>query len=210
MRKKWLLSATLAVGLFAIPSVGFSAQAKISPNQITLESGGFGGLLSEANEYFPGLYHLPIDGITAGNGGIGFGCVPDVHEFNKSIEGGESIIFTAGVSELATNSDAVAFLNDFTIYVEITSNGEKVLELPFYYHGNPETGDGVDPNTGKPFWVSALYFNEAYPGATVVDLPTGEYNYKFIAKANGKNGHVLDVWVPKNHKFTIIDNGTNN
>lgn len=204
MRKKWLLSVTLAAGLFAIPSVGFSAQAKvISPNQITLESGGTGAPLDIANEYFPGLYHEPTDGIIAGIGGVGAGCVPDVHEFNKSIEG-EHIVFTAGVSEFATHTDAAAFLNDFTIYVEITSNGEKVLELPFQYHADPVTGEGVDPNTGKPFWVSALYFKEAYPGATVVDLPTGEYNYKFIAKANGKNGHVLDVWVPKDHKFTII------
>jgi hypothetical protein len=206
MRKKWIISVILAVGLFGIPSAVFGAQGngKISPNQITLESGGVGVPLDWANEYFPGLYHQPTDGIIAGNGGIGAGCVPDVHEFNKSTEG-EHIVFTAGVSEFATHADAAALLNEFTIYVEITGNGQKILELPFYYHADPVTGDGVDPNTGKPFWVSALYFKEAYPGATVVDLPTGEYNYKFKAKANGKNGHVLDVWVPKNHKFTIVN-----
>lgn len=201
--KKWIYSV-LTAGLIAVilvPLMGFSPNAKgkpkISPNQITLQTGGVGVPLGEANEYFPGVYHQPTDGIIGGvAGGLGFGCVPDVHEFSKSVEG-EHIVFTAAVKEFASNADVEALLDDFTIYVEITSNGQKVIELPFFYHGE-------DPNENKPFWVSALYFSEAYPGANVINLPTGEYNYKFKAKANEKNGHVLDVWVPKNHKFTIV------
>jgi hypothetical protein len=207
--KRWLYTVGFAglIAILLIPLMGFSAnakgQTKIKPNQITLESGGVGVPLELAEELFPGLYHSPTDGIISGAYGE-VGCVPDIHEFSKS-NPGEHIVFTAGVEEFANNEDAAAFLEDFTIYVEITSNGQKVVELPFFYHADPQSGEGVDPNTGKPFWVSALYFSEAYPGAKVIDLPTGEYNYKFKAKANGKNGHVLDVWVPKNHKFTIVD-----
>ncbi|PLR96493.1 hypothetical protein [Bacillus sp. T33-2] len=207
-----LLAGLAAVLLFSL--MGFSTQAKgkhsFNLNLINLESGGIGVPLGMANEQFPGLYHQPTDGIIAGNGGIGFGCVPDVHEFNKSTAG-EHIVFTAGVKEFATHAAAAKFLDYFSIYVEIRSNGKKVLELPFQYHVNHETGEvAVDPNTGKPFWVSALYFKNAYPGATVIDLPTGEYNYKFKAiskgiKGHGKKGYVLDVWAPKNNKFTIVE-----
>jgi hypothetical protein len=211
--KKWLYSALLAglVAILLIPLMGFSANAKgkgkLMPNQITLQSGGVGVPLGLAEELFPGLYHSPTDGIIGGvAGGLGLGCVPDVHEFSKSVEG-EHIVFTAGVKEFETNDDAAALLEEFTIYVEITSNGHKVAELPFNYHADPATGDGVDPNTGKPFWVSALYFTDPGYPTNVIDLPTGEYEYKFKAKANSKNnkGHVLDVWVPKNHKFTILN-----
>lgn len=204
--KKWMYSVLTAglIAILLIPLMGFSANAKgkkaIMPNQITLQSGGIGVPFEMVGDLYPGVYHQPADGIISGE----LGCVPDVHEFNKSVPG-EHIVFTAGVKEFATNDDAAALLDEFTIYVEITGNGQKIMELPFYYHADPETGEGVDPNTGKPFWVSALYFSEAYPGATVIDLPTGEYNYKFKAKANGKNGKVLGNWVPKNHKFTIVE-----
>lgn len=212
--KKWIYLAVTAglIAMLLVPLMGFSANAKgkpepnkIMPNQITLRSGGIGVDFADpefldAPDYVKAMYHQPVDGIISGQ----LGCVPDVHVFNKSVPG-EHIVFTAGVKEFAKHADVVNFLDDFTIYVEITGNGQKILELPFYYHADPETGEGVDPNTNRPFWVSALYFADAYPGATVINLPTGEYNYKFKAKANGKNGHVLGNWVPKNHKFTIVD-----
>jgi hypothetical protein len=197
MRKKWLLSVTVAVGLLAVPSIGFGAPAKekISPNQITLESGGIGSP----------LWHKPTDGIISGAAG----CVPDIHVFSKgkvpTVTGEpDHIVFTAGVKEIATLTDAKKYKADqegslFTIYVEITSNGQKLIELPLHYHKGPG-GINEDPVTHKPFWVNALF-----PGA--IDLPTGDYNYSFKAKANDENGngHVLGTWVPKNHKFTIVD-----
>lgn len=178
MRKKWLLSVTVAVGLLAAPSVGFGAPAKaISPNQFTLENSG------------------STDGIIQG----GF-CIPDVHVYSKSeFADGKIILFSAGVKESAvmdlTDPEAaykalLDYSKSFTIYVEIKSNGQGILELPLSPHG-------VDPKSGKPFWLTPL-FN---------DLPTGDYNYSFKAKANDTkgNGHVLGTWVPKNHKFTIVD-----
>ncbi|MBS4211297.1 MULTISPECIES: hypothetical protein [Neobacillus] len=204
MKKKWFYTVALA-GLIAIPLSGFSSDAKskmkIMPNQITLESGGTSVPYSLIPN-FPSFYHQPMDGIISG----ALGCVPDKHEFNKSTPG-EHIVFTAGIGEFSTEEQALALNDDFTIYVEITSNGQRVLELPFEYHRAPD-GTTVDPNTKKPFWVSALYFKSIKEGPIErkgIDLPTGEYNYKFKVKVNGKNGHILDVWVPKNHKFTIID-----
>ncbi|NOU97413.1 hypothetical protein GC093_29905 [Paenibacillus sp. LMG 31456] len=208
MRKKVLFSAA-AIGLIAalsIPLIGFgttTAYAKVKPNQVTLESGGVGVPIG-IGPFDPKIYHEPTDGIISG----ALGCVPDTHEFDKSNTGigpggveHEHIVFTAGVTEISEQGEAVESKGDFTLYVEITSNGQKLIELPFRLHDTP------DPNTGKPFWVSALYFegNVQGDGRTAINLPTGEYNYKFKAKEIGKNGHVLDVWVPKNHKFTIVD-----
>ncbi|MFC3885595.1 hypothetical protein ACFOU2_19825 [Bacillus songklensis] len=81
-----------------------------------------------------------------------------------------------------------------------------IKQLKIKLHPSP------DPNTEKPFWVSALYFEGDIQGEgrTAIDLPTGEYNYKFKAKENDKNGHVLDVWVPENHKFTIVNSAADN
>jgi hypothetical protein len=193
MKKKWLLTAA-SIGLSAvlmIPLMGFSTaapgQTKISPNQITLESGGWG---------VPGgIEHEPKDGIISG----ALGCQPDIHEFDKARQG-EHIVFTASVKEFKTEQDAAGLKDDFTIYVEIRSNGQSVAEYPFEYHHNPITNVDVDPNTNRPFWVS--------PVNNLAVFPTGEYNYQF--KAKDKNGHVLDVWVPKNHKFTIIDSSVTN
>jgi hypothetical protein len=210
MKKKWFYSVAM-IGLIAvllIPLMGFSStskgQTKIKPNLITLKSGGIGVPLDQVPAE---LYHQPLDGIISG----AIGCQPDVHVFDKSNTAmgpfgpeTEHIVFTAGVAEIPKQKIAEAIADKFTIYVEITSNGQKVLELPFRLHQTP------DPNTGKPFWVSALYFEGDIQGKgrTAVNLPTGEYSYKFKAKVINKNGPVLDVWVPKNHKFTIIDSST--
>lgn len=207
MKKKLFYSAAV-VGLttvLTIPLMGFSStapgQTKIKPNQITLESGGTSVPYSLMGD--PGFYHQPSDGILSGTEA----CQPDVHEFDKSktainpqgeVEPGH-IVFTAGIKEITEVEQADKFVaNGGNIYVEITSNGQKVLELPFTTHP-------ADPNTNEPFWVSTLFFGGDIDskGRKSVDLPTGEYNYQF--KAKDKNGHVLDVWVPKNLKFTITE-----
>jgi hypothetical protein len=211
MKKKLFYSAA-AIGLstvLTIPLMGFSSVApgptKVKPNQITVESGGTSIPYKTMGEQ--GLYHQPTDGIISGTAG----CQPDIHEFDKSekatnpytgeVEPGH-IVFTAGIKEIADVEQANSFVEKgANIYVEITSNGQKVLELPFTTHE-------PDSNTNEPFWVSTVYLNGAVPGGesdgrTSIDLPTGEYNYQF--KAKDKNGHVLDVWVPKNHKFTITE-----
>jgi len=196
MKKKWLFHSLLA-GMLTIPLMGFSSpdapgQTKMKPNEITLESGGTSVLNAKSE-----------DGIISG----GLGCVPDIHEFSKSTPG-EHIVFTAGISELEDREEALALNDQFTIYVEIISNGGKNIELPFNYHIGPD-GKDIDPNTGKPFWVSAIFFDaeKAHPGSTVIDLPTGDYKYQFKVKENSKNnkGHVLDVWAPKNNTFTIVE-----
>ncbi|WP_423800611.1 hypothetical protein [Neobacillus sp. SAB-20_R2A] len=184
MKKKWLLSAGLSAALL-IPLAGFSSnaegQAKIMPNQVTFVNGGF----------FPG--GVPKDGIISG----GLGCVMDIHEFDKGLpvmdeEGnptglvGDTIVFLKGIkSNTAFSPDQVS------VYVEVSSNGQKVLELPMIQ-------EGADYKDGNPLWVGAIRLFET-------DLPTGTYNYQFKVKENGKNGKVLDVWVPKNHKFTVTD-----
>ncbi|MBP1934843.1 hypothetical protein [Ammoniphilus resinae] len=206
MRKKWLLHSLLA-GMMTIPLMGFSSpdapgQTKMKPNEITLESGGT-SVPFTLMEDPPPFFHQPEDGIISG----GLGCVPDIHEFSKSTPG-EHIVFTAGISELEDREEALALNDQFTIYVEIISNGGKNVELPFNYHIGPD-GKDMDPNTGKPFWVSAVFFDaeDAHPGSAVIDLPTGDYKYQFKVKENSKNnkGHVLDVWAPENNTITIVE-----
>ncbi|MBP1934844.1 hypothetical protein [Ammoniphilus resinae] len=204
MQKKWLLHSLLA-GIMTIPLMGFSSptntpgETKIEFNQLTLESGGT-SVPYKSMEAPPPILHHPEDGIISGAAG----CLPDVHVFNKKIKD-EHIVFTAGITQLDTREKALALNDKLTISVEISSGGNKILELPFEYHMDPE-GKDIDPNTNKPFWVSTLYFNVegAHPGANVLNLPTGEYEYQFKVKNNEK-GHVLDVWVPDNNKFTLVD-----
>jgi hypothetical protein len=185
--KRWFYTLGLAglIAVLLIPLMGFSSNAEgqkiLKPNQIMLESGGIG---------VPG-FEKPRDGIISGTAG----CVPDLHEYDKTAEFGH-IVFSAGVKKMR-NQEQAEKNPELKIFVEISSEGKIVGEFPFVLHETP------DPNTEKPFWVSAIYFEEAYTGANVIDLPTGDYNYKFIAK--DKNDKVLDVWVPKNHKFTITD-----
>jgi hypothetical protein len=176
VKKRWFWSLGLAglIGLLMLPLMGFSS---IKPNEVTLVKGGF----------FPG--GVPEDGIISG----GLGCMPDVHEFDKGlpaeVEGlfGDTIVFITGVKSSSTSfsTDAVS------VYVEINSNGQKVMELPLFQ-------EGADYDNGNPLWVGAIRLFET-------NLPTGTYNYQFKVKEAGKNGHVLDVWVPKNHKFTVTD-----
>src|SRR4051794_20238647 len=134
MKKKWLYSAVLTGALVvgSIPLMGFSsvsaAQGKIQPNQITLESGGTS--VSKAAPIYKGE---PKDGIISGTAG----CQPDLHEFDNSISGSH-IVFTAGIEEVKNPTDAVNFVNSGAkIYVEITSNGQKVTEVPFDLHAMP-------------------------------------------------------------------------
>jgi hypothetical protein len=205
MKKKLAYSAAVLglTAVLSIPLMGFSAEAqgqsKIQPNQITLVSGG------TSVPYFvdPTIHYQPLDGIIS----AAAGCQPDVHEFDKNAiangpNGAEPahIVFTAGISEFGTDRDkAVAFgENGASIDVEITSNGQKVLEQALSLHS------GVDPNTNKPFWVTAVWLG----GDKSAHLPDGDYNYQFKAK-DGK-GHVLAVWAPKNHKFTITESSVNN
>ncbi|MBM7652514.1 hypothetical protein [Neobacillus cucumis] len=207
MKKKWLYSAALTGALVvgSIPLMGFSsvsaAQGKIQPNQITLESGGTSVPYKQMGD---SPYHAPVDGIISGTQG----CQPDLHEFDKSIAGSH-IVFTAGIKEVLTKEDAANFENSGAqIFVEIKSNGQTVKELPFELHAMPDNGELKevdDPNTGLPFWVSAVYLNGS---RNFVDLPTGDYNYQF--KVKDEKGRVLDVWTPKNHKFTIIDSSQTN
>jgi hypothetical protein len=204
MKKKWLYSAALTGALVvgSIPLMGFSsvsaAQGKIQPNQITLQSGG-----TSVPKVAPIYKGEPQDGIISGAAG----CQPDLHEFDKSTVG-EHIVFTAGIKEVTTSAQAVDFVNSGAkIYVEIKSNGQTVRELPFELHAMPVKGEVKevdDPNTGLPFFVTAVNLN----GDNAVELPTGDYNYQF--KAKDEKGRVLDVWAPKNHKFTIIDSAQTN
>jgi hypothetical protein len=197
MKKKLTYSAAVLglTAVLSIPLMGFSAEAqgqnKIQPNQITLESGG-----TSVSKVAPIYNGEPKDGIISGQ----VACQPDLHEFDKGIDGSH-IVFTAGIKEITTSAEAVNFVNSGSkIYVEITSNGQKVAELPFSLHEMPVNGvvkEVDDPNTNKPFFVSAIFLNGN------ANLPTGEYNYQF--KAKDENGHVLAVWAPKNHKFTITD-----
>jgi hypothetical protein len=92
----------------------------------------------------------------------------------------------------------------FQIYVEVSSDGDVLYEQEFVRHPTD------DPNTSKPFWVSAFHLGGDIPGEgrSAVDFAPGEYTYKFVAK--NKNGQSIDVWVPKNDKFTIIDGSQNN
>ena len=213
MKKKWFKSAAL-VGLIAvlsIPLMGFSSHEKEKEKErldIELRSGGIGVPFGQLPPDVPaGLYHQPKDGIISG----AIGCQPDVHVFDKSNVGmgpfgpeTEHIVFTAGIKEISTQKKAEQLEKDgVTIYVEISSNRHKILTLPFHLHETP------DPNTNKPFWVSTLYFEGDItgPGRTAVDLPTGEYSYKF--KAKDKKGRVVDEWEPKNHKFTIVKSAVN-
>jgi hypothetical protein len=209
MKKKLSYSAAVLglTAVLAIPLMGFSAEAqgqsKIQPNQITLESGGT-SIPIGTGPFSTDIYHEPTDGIISGTQG----CQPDLHEFDKSqttinpmtglVEPGH-IVFTAGISEFGTDiSKADDFDKGAKIYVEITSNGQKVYEKALYRH------PGVDPNTHKPFYVTAVWLD----GKNAANLPTGEYNYQF--KAKDENGHVLAVWAPKNHKFTITDSTATN
>jgi hypothetical protein len=196
MKKKLTYSAAVLglTAVLSIPLMGFSSaapgQTKVQPNQITLESGG-----TSVPKEAPIYNGEPKDGIISGTAG----CQPDLHEFDNSISGSH-IVFTAGISEFGTDRNkAAAFeTKGAKIYVEITSNGQKALEQALYLHPD------VDKNTNKPFWVTAVRLN-VNDSAT---LPTGDYNYQF--KAKDENGHVLAVWAPKNHKFTIIDNSVKN
>jgi hypothetical protein len=208
MKKKLTYSAAV-LGLTAvltIPLMGFSAEAqgqsKIQPNQITLQSGGT-SIPIGIGPFSTAAYHEPTDGIIS----AAAGCQPDLHEFDKNAiaygpNGAEPahIVFTAGISEFGTGRDKAEAFDEkgAKIDVEITSNGQKVMEQPLYLH------PGVDPNTNKPFWVAAVWLKGDKPA----NLPDGDYNYQF--KAKDKNGHVLAVWAPKNHKFTITDSTENN
>lgn len=206
MKKKLSYSAAVLgiTAVLAIPLMGFSSaapgQTKVQPNDITLESGGTSVPYKQMDN---SLYHQPLDGIISGTQG----CQPDLHEFDKSIPGSH-IVFTAGIKEITTSTQAVNFVNSGSkIYVDITSNGQKIAELPFSLHEMQVNGvvkEVDDPNTGNPFWVSAVFLN----GNNATNLPTGDYNYQF--KAKDANGHVLAVWAPKNHKFTITDSTANN
>ncbi|MDP4128366.1 MAG: hypothetical protein Q8912_15725 [Bacillota bacterium] len=205
MKKKLSYSAAVLglTAVLAIPLMGFSAEAqgqsKIQPNQITLESGG-----TSVPKVAPIYNGEPKDGIISGQ----VACQPDLHEFDKGIDGSH-IVFTAGIKEVTSQAEAANFVKSGSqIYVEITSNGQKVVELPFSLHERPNDNgvltESDDPNTGLPFFVSAVHLN----GDNPVNLPTGEYNYQF--KAKDQNGHVLAVWAPKNHKFTITDSKASN
>lgn len=204
MKKKLSYSAAVLgiTAVLAIPLMGFSSEAQgqseIQPNQITLVSGG-----TSVPKVAPIYKGEPKDGIISGTAG----CQPDLHEFDKSITGSH-IVFTAGIKEITSSKEAINFVNSGSkIYVDITSNGQKVAELPFSLHEMQVNGvvkEVDDPNTGNPFWVSAVFLN----GNNATNLPTGDYNYQF--KAKDANGHVLAVWAPKNHKFTITDSTANN
>lgn len=204
MKKKLSYSAAVLglTAVLAIPLMGFSSetqgQDKIQPNQITLVSGGTSVDYGDGSS----AYHQPLDGIIS----AAAGCQPDIHEFDKNAiaygpNGAEPahIVFTAGISQFGTDtSKADDFDKGAKIYVEVTSNGQKVYEKALYRH------PGVDPNNHKPFWVTAVWLN----GDKSAHLPDGDYNYQF--KAKDENGHVLAVWAPKNHKFTITESTANN
>jgi hypothetical protein len=213
MKKKLLYSASV-VGLSAallIPLMGFSSNAndkgKVNSGNFALESGGIGVPIG-VGPFDPDTYHKPTDGIISG----AVGCVPDVHTFNKQNTGigpdgsiePEHIVFTAGVTEISDQKRAGKFAVKYTIYVEISSGDQVIKELPFALHATP------DPNTEKPFWVSAVYFagDIQGEGRTALDLQPGDYTYKF--KAKDKNGNDLDTWIPENHTFTITDQPVNN
>lgn len=196
--------------MLLIPLMGFSSagnrHSEKEKEDIELRSGGIGVPMSALPPEAAGLYHEPKDGIISG----AIGCQPDIHVFSKSNIGtldgqqtAEHIVFTAGIKGISTPTDANQFdASGSKIYVQITSNHKKVLEQVFYQH------PFVDPNTQKPFWVSTIYLKGdvpggAGPGRSAIDLPTGDYSYKFVAK--DKKGHVVDVWEPENHEFTITE-----
>jgi hypothetical protein len=205
MKKKWFYSATL-VGLIAvllIPLMGFSRagdrhdENEKARQHVELRSGGLGVPMNQLPPDLAGLYHEPKDGIISG----AIGCQPDIHVFSKSNVGQgpfgpepEHIVFSAGIKEISTQAKANKFdASGSKIYVQITSDRHIVLEQAFHQH------ETLDPNTQKPFWVSAVYLG----GPAAANLPTGEYSYKFIAK--DKYGHVIDVWQPEKHKITITE-----
>jgi hypothetical protein len=209
MKKKLTYSAAVLglTAVLAIPLMGFSSEAqgqsKIQPNQITLQSGGT-SIPFGIEPFNTAAYHEPTDGILS----AAAGCQPDLHVFGKNdiahAPNGDvepnHIVFTAGISQFGTDrTKAEAFdASNAKIYVEITSNGQKVLEQALDLH------PGVDTNTNKPFYVTAVWLK----GEKSANLPDGDYNYQF--KAKDENGHVLAVWAPKNHKFTITDSTSSN
>jgi hypothetical protein len=208
MKKKLTYSAAV-LGLTAvltIPLMGFSSEgqghSKFKPNQITLVSGGTSVPYTQMGDTSP--YHQPKDGIIS----AAAGCQPDLHVFGKNdiahapsgAEEPNHIVFTAGIKQFGTHREkAEAFdASGAKVYVEITSDGNKVLEQPLYLH------PGVDPNTQKPFYVTAVWLG----GTEDAKLATGEYNYLFEAK--DQKGKVLDKWAPEDSEFIITDSTANN
>jgi len=200
MKRKWALSIALAgcISLFAVPLASLAAPAsgeranpKAFPKAFELQLGS-GGIA------VPG-FAAPKDGIISGSGG----CVPDVHEYTKSVAK-EHIVFSASVNSptLNKNTDKTMLKNhEVVVIAEIYSGGSKILELPLWNHP-------PDPNTGKDFLVACLYINEDEENPDAYDMATGSYTYKFVAKHMNKNNQVSNFvteWVPDDNTFTISD-----
>lgn len=184
MRKRWLWSLGLSgiIALLLLPLMGFSYQKEREHHEkqhLKLVSGGL----------FPG--GVPKDGIISG----GLGCVPDIHQFDKGQEGGETIVFIAGIS-----SPKSFDTSKVKVYVTVYSHEQKVATVQMMHSDGPEE-PMFDYRNGNPLWIGPIHLTGTE------DLPTGKYSYKF--KAVDNRGEDVAEWEPKNNKFTVVDSSSN-
>jgi hypothetical protein len=188
MVKNMMKSLALA-GLLAMAAVPITAGAegKADPPAFQVQMSGA----------------IAIPGLEAENGIIlGGSCTPDVHTFDKGKLSPvpEHIVFAVHVDPKEKNPKAVNHFNvnleDVKVNVLIYGSGKHpIATIPL----NLTPQEELDPNTKTRFFVQCVFL----AGPNKMDLPTGDYTYKF--EASPKSGNPKREWVPSNNTFTIID-----